>query len=156
MKPKYAGFWIRWVASGIDGLLVMVVSWLAMALVLVIVYQMQAMQIGREAMPPLSDAFSSFWVQIAYLGLYSVLTLAYATIAHARWGTTIGKKTFRIYVGQYKEPSAFLTLNQSFLRAVGYFVSYVPFCAGYLMAAVHPEKRALHDLMAGSVSIRKD
>ena len=47
-------------------------------------------------------------------------------------------------------------MKQSVVRTVGYALSYAPLGAGFLMAAIHPEKRALHDLIAGTVSITKE
>jgi uncharacterized RDD family membrane protein YckC len=49
-----------------------------------------------------------------------------------------------------------ITLKQSVLRCMGYVVSGLPFLCGYLMAAFHPEKKALHDLIGGTVSIIKE
>jgi uncharacterized RDD family membrane protein YckC len=49
-----------------------------------------------------------------------------------------------------------ISMKQSVIRSIGYAISYLPLAAGYLMAAFHPEKRALHDLLAGTVSISKE
>jgi uncharacterized RDD family membrane protein YckC len=48
-----------------------------------------------------------------------------------------------------------ISLKQSWIRCLSYTLSYLPMCAGFIMAAFQPEKRALHDLIAGTVSIVK-
>jgi uncharacterized RDD family membrane protein YckC len=36
---------------------------------------------------------------------------------------------------------------------LGYTVSYLIIGCGFFMAAFHPQKKALHDLLAGTVSV---
>ncbi len=107
-----------------------------------------------EPVPSIWDAFDPFMMQILNTGLYFCLSFPYFVIGHQRWGTTLGKRLFRVYVVNQTDLGP-LTLGQSVSRYLGYFVSALPLAAGYTMAAFHPEKRALHDLIAGTVSIRK-
>jgi uncharacterized RDD family membrane protein YckC len=43
-----------------------------------------------------------------------------------------------------------LSLWRAILRELGYIVSLLTFGIGYLMAGIRPDKRALHDLIAGT------
>jgi uncharacterized RDD family membrane protein YckC len=48
-----------------------------------------------------------------------------------------------------------LSVGQSIVRYLGYFVSTIPFCLGLLWVAFDPKKQAWHDKIAGTVVIRK-
>jgi uncharacterized RDD family membrane protein YckC len=48
-----------------------------------------------------------------------------------------------------------LSLGQSVVRYLGYFVSTIPFGLGLLWVAFDPKKQAWHDKIAGTVVIRK-
>lgn len=147
--PRYAGFWIRLLADLIDTTVLTVASWFIELMGLGVVYW-----IGHFA-APFQDAFNSFWLQIANAIIYVVIAAPYYTWGHYRYGTTLGKKPFRIYVVT-EDQKLPISMKQAVLRTLGYVVSYIPLGAGFLMAAVHPEKRALHDLIAGTVSISKE
>ena len=125
-------------------------------------YAIQRIQLGALA-PGYLDTVSPFTVQVMSLVVYVILAVPYYVWTHFCYGTTLGKRygmtlstlglcSRRIYVvraGSY-EP---ITLRQSWIRCLGYAASYLPFGCGYLMAAFHPQKLALHDLFAGTVSI---
>jgi len=147
-SPRYAGFWVRFIADLIDTTLLTVASWLLELMILGVVYWL-----GKRA-APFSDAFNPFWLQIFNGVLYLALAFPYYTWAHYRYGTTLGKKPFGVTVVSEADRLP-ISLKQAILRTLGYVVSYAPFGAGFIMAAFHPQKRALHDLIAGTVSIAK-
>lgn len=146
---RYAGFWVRFIADLIDSTLLTVASWFLELVLLGAVYWL-----GHFA-APFQDAFNPFMLQILNLALYATLAFGYYTWGHYRYGTTFGKRPFRVYVVTEKNRLP-ITMKQSVIRSVGYAVSYLPLAAGFLMAAFHPEKRALHDILAGTVSITKE
>lgn len=76
--------------------------------------------------------------------------LAYQFIGHAAGGT-LGKRLMGLRV--VRTDGQPLGLARSFLRAAGYALSTPFFNAGFLLALVHPESRALHDLLSGSLVI---
>ena len=47
-----------------------------------------------------------------------------------------------------------LTLAQSVIRYLGYFVSIIPLCLGLIWVAFDPRKQGWHDKLAGTVVIR--
>jgi len=57
-----------------------------------------------------------------------------------------------VYVVDYRTGRP-LTLGRSMIRFLGYGLSYLPMCAGFLMAAFGPERLALHDLVGASRSV---
>ena len=81
-----------------------------------------------------------------------VFTLAFAglyvTLLHAVAGQTIGKSLLRMRVVLVDgEP---VPVGTSLLRFLAYFLSCATFGFGYLIAGLRHDKRALHDLIAGT------
>lgn len=106
-----AGFWIRFVARMIDGVLLLMVV----------------------AVLPLLGA---------------LVSVAYEIFFHWRWGQTLGKMAMRVRV--VTMAGGPLSVGESVLRWFGTLVSTFLLCIGYLMAAFRADKRALHDLIAGT------
>jgi len=81
--------------------------------------------------------------------------MLYAAIFSCGGLATLGKflMGLRVRRADTMEPLSFI---QSFMRAIGYAVSSLPFYGGFIIALVTPEHRALHDFMAGSVVVRVD
>ena len=84
--------------------------------------------------------------------LADVFTLVFAgvytTVLHTMDGQTIGKMLMGArVVGADGAP---LPLGAALLRYVAYFVSAAPLAMGFIMAGLRRDKRALHDLIAGS------
>ena len=127
--PRPAGFWIRAVAFAID-------------LLVFVLVQRSFEAIGRALLGPGADSGSAAF-------LFTLLfTAAYTTALHAIAGQTIGKSLVGVRVlGADGTP---LTLGTAFLRYLAYFISLIPLGFGYLVAALRRDKRALHDLIAGS------
>ena len=109
--------------------------------------------------------FSSFLYRILYKDFspsstYPVITfsvfIAYLTIFTTGKLQTLGKFLLGIKVinRQTKEP---LTIVRSFLRALGYFISFATACIGFAFVFFSKKRLALEDLIAGSevVTIRE-
>ena len=89
---------------------------------------------------------------IVFLPLVWVFTLifvgAYTTVLHALSGQTIGKMLVGVrVVGDDGAPP---TIGCALLRYFAYFVSLGTLIGGYAMAGLRRDKRALHDLIAGT------
>jgi uncharacterized RDD family membrane protein YckC len=136
----YSGFWRRFLASWIDSILLMMLSWVAYLAVLGVAFWLQI-------------EVSGFIRQMAIFILYCGLSAPYYIVASWKWGTTVGKWLTGTMIVRADDPSKKITLGQSVLRAAGYMISSLPLCAGYLVAAFHPRKQSLHDLIAGTVCV---
>jgi uncharacterized RDD family membrane protein YckC len=128
-----AGFWIRALALAIDGLVFLLVqgsfNWIAAAI------------LG----PPVEGVDSPH----GSAGLFTVLfSAAYCTVLHAVAGQTLGKNLIGIRV--VAVDGAPLTAGPAFLRYLAGFLSAIPLGLGFWMAGLRRDKRALHDLIAGS------
>jgi len=66
-------------------------------------------------------------------------------------GQTLGKKLMNIKV--VMENGADLTLNQALIRCVGYLVTGITLGLGCLLA-LRPDRKALHDIIAGTKVIK--
>ncbi|MGH7392729.1 MAG: RDD family protein [Candidatus Rokuibacteriota bacterium] len=128
-----AGFWIRLVAVLVDGVVVSFAQW-SMTFVAARVW-------GREI-----GALSG--VQ----GLVAAFTLlfwcVYSTAAHAATGQTIGKALVGARV--VAVDGAPLAAGAALLRWFALALSALPLGLGFIMAGLRTDKRALHDLIAGS------
>ena len=151
MKRR-AGFWVRFAANLIDWILLSVASTLLELAILGGLYWVRRLLFGGAA--PFWDAFDPFLVQGLNSALYLSLAIIYYGWGHYRWGTTPGKYPLNIHVVD-AETGGPLTLSQSLLRCFGYVLSYASLGGGFLMAGLHPDKRALHDLIARSVCVRR-
>lgn len=135
---KYAGFWVRVVASIIDSILIMIVS--------------LPMTYGNDS------SYTRF-LDLAYYGSWDSFVdwILPAIVVIYFWITksaTPGKMVFHIKIIDAKtgeKPS-----NQQFLiRYLGYFVSTIPLMLGFIWVAFDDRKQGWHDKMAGTVSIIK-
>lgn len=150
---RFAGFWVRWLAELVDSIILTVVATLLELMFLGAWYWIRILAMGESA-GSFSESYNAFMFQVFNALLYLVLAVPYYIYAHYRYGTTLGKVWLNIYVVNHSDHRA-ITLRQSVIRCLSYAVSYLPLMTGYLMAAFHPEKRALHDLIAGTVSVRR-
>jgi uncharacterized RDD family membrane protein YckC len=132
----FAGFWIRSVSHLIDFILV------------------NAVELSLEYGISTPLQLSGFAQQVIGIGLSIGLSYGYYVHYQVKTGTTIGKKLFGIYVIDEKT-GATLSRKQAIFRLIGYIGSYLMVGCGFLMAAFHPQKKAFHDLIAGTVSVRR-
>ncbi|MEK7879132.1 MAG: RDD family protein [candidate division NC10 bacterium] len=132
-----AGFWIRFVASLLDDLFMLMVG----AAVVFIARFVWGSRVEASA------------VLLASLTAFSLLFGAlYYILLHWILGQTLGKALLRLRVVTVSGGS--LSLGTSVLRWIGYLFSLLPFLACFVMAGLRPDKRARHDLIAGTRVVR--
>lgn len=128
-----AGFWIRGAALVID---VAVLTLVDRSLGLV---ARRVWGTGVEDSAVLHSM--TFLFTLAFAALY-------VTLLHAGTGQTIGKMVVRAHVVLVDGQP--VPVGASLLRFLGYFVSCATLGFGYLMAGLRHDKRALHDVIAGT------
>lgn len=84
--------------------------------------------------------------------LWIALFILYEIIFTSGNRRTLGKKIMGIRV--LKKDGSYPTVFSAFFRVTGYFISSFILNLGYIMAAFTPNKRALHDYMAGTIVVR--
>ena len=152
----YAGFWLRFVAYIIDG----VVSGILFVVLLIPLFILTGAgaALGRissgEDISDEAGAFLAFGFIIGLLSItFGVRWLYYALSESSSWQATLGKKLLNLTVTDMDGQPI------SFARASGrYFSKFithlVPLAIGFILAGFTEKKQALHDMMARCVVIR--
>ncbi|MGH7326332.1 MAG: RDD family protein [Candidatus Rokuibacteriota bacterium] len=132
-EGRPAGFWIRAVALLLDFILFALV-------------QLSLAFIGERLWVEGVERASALHTMV---GLFTgAFTALYTTVLHALGGQTLGKMLLGVrVVGADGAP---LTVGAALLRWLAYFASALPVGLGFVMAGLRRDKRALHDLVAGS------
>lgn len=133
---NYAGFWIRGVASLLD-----LMAWN------LVLYPVEQGFTAALGLSPLGQQITGFGLELVCLYLYYVEV-------PLKWGTTPGKRVFRIYVVDRLTGEPF-SRKQAVKRFLGYLPSYGLIGCGFLMVLFHPQKVSLHDWIAGTLAIRR-
>tara|TARA_Y100000766_G_scaffold273816_1_gene275114 strand:+ start:261 stop:713 length:453 start_codon:yes stop_codon:yes gene_type:complete len=134
--PHYAGFWLRFGATLIDSVIFAVVLMVPLALIYGENYWIDETMVHGVWDVLLSYVvpfIATFWFWRRFLG-------------------TPGKMVLRLRVVDARtgEP---LPVGQCVLRYIGYFVSALPLCLGFIWVVFDARKQAWHDKIAGSVVI---
>lgn len=127
----YAGFWIRFVAKFIDGLILGAVG-------LMLAFVAMAGIAGLTSSP-----FKAIAVQVIVRLVQLAIGIAYTTYFLGRHGATPGKMALRLRV--VRSDGSPLTYGRACGRHFAEMLSSVILLIGYIMAAFDDEKRALHD-----------
>jgi uncharacterized RDD family membrane protein YckC len=139
-KLRPGGFWIRFIAAFIDGIVITIPTSIVSAIMGVI---MSAVFHGGKIPTPF---FLFSQLMSAAIGI--LISLSYYTYFYQSTGSTLGKKVFQLKVVDAKTGNL-LTFKQIVLREIiGKILSSLTFTIGYIMAGVRHDKRALHDLVA--------
>ncbi len=124
-----AGFWIRFVAILIDGILLSIVSSI------------------------INIAISG---TTARSGIQTILGLIYFTYFWSNsspWpGQTLGSKALNIRV--IRTDGSDLTISQALIRYVGFFISSICLLIGLIWAAFDKDKQGWHDKIAGTYVVK--
>jgi len=132
---RYAGFWIRFVAVFVDGVLLNVVYFF-IGMVSGFVFFSQSID------GDLNEELFGTFVVLMYVFQY-LLHIAYETFFIGRFGATPGKMLCKIRV--VRADGGRVTYLRAFARYWAKMLSGLILLIGYIMAAFDSEKRTLHD-----------
>ena len=137
---EYAGFWIRFGAKIIDGIIMWVIT-----MIVSMAFVFMAGSFSNSTLG-IFVSLISFFFQIA-------IPAAYTTWFLGKYGATLGKMACKIKV---VSPDGYPI---SYLRALGrHFAEWLSgmiLMIGYIMAAFDDEKRALHDRICETRVVKK-
>lgn len=134
-QTKYAGFWIRWAASFIDGLVLIIPHF-----IVGFIFSIMTAGIAAKVLVNIAS-FAVTWIYFIFMT--------------NKYQATLGKKVVGIKVISNKSDK--LTLGQIVLReTVGKLASAFILLIGYLMIAFTSRKQGLHDMIADTVVVYKD
>lgn len=134
---RYAGFWLRLVANLLD----QVIIGAAVGLLFIA-------RFGTR--PPRVDIIEPAFIVFTVVGLK---WLYFALLESSEWQATVGKKALGLVVTTTDgQPISFL---QATARFFGKFVSDAILGIGYIMAGFTAKKQALHDMIAGTLVVKR-
>jgi uncharacterized RDD family membrane protein YckC len=138
----YGGFWIRFAAKFIDGIIMGVVS-----VLLGFVAGMAAIGAASADSPG-----TAMGVQVVVQIIQFAVAIGYSTFFLGKFGATPGKMACKLRV--VRSDASKVTYGRAFGRYWAELLSNLIFCIGYLMAAFDDEKRTLHDRICDTRVIR--
>jgi uncharacterized RDD family membrane protein YckC len=133
---EYVGFWPRVGAALIDVLLLLILT-------LPLTYVVY----GRISDP--ARIYMGFWDVVINLFVPAALSI----VLWVKFGATPGKLAMSARVVD-ADTGASLTVKQSIVRYLGYFVSMLPLLVGCLWVAFDRKKQGWHDKIANTVVVR--
>jgi len=136
---EYAGFWIRFVAKFVDGL---ILRFLGTA-------------VGMVAGIALAGLLQSDRVAAMALlyGTGLLMDILYRTLFVGAFGATPGKMAAKIRI--VNADGSKVSYLKAFARCLAEWLSVLTLFIGYIMVAFDSEKRALHDRICGTRVIKK-
>jgi uncharacterized RDD family membrane protein YckC len=153
----YGGFWARFVASVVDGLILVIPFWLVV-FALIFMFGGFGMMLHRNPVDPrAAAAFLAPMFMLFFLGMLAFVVLEwlyFAIMESSERQATFGKSVMSLRVTDYEGQRI------SFGHATGRFFAkiisgLIPFAIGYIMAGFTEKKQALHDLIAGTLVLKK-
>ena len=152
---RYAGFWIRLLASFIDGIILNIVTSAIMVIIFLAIYGSTAdfLELLQSYATMEGILPTSFWMfyGISYLATL-IISVAYYTIAVGKWGRTVGKMALGLKI--LKGDGSRVSYWRAFGRYWGYMLSSLILCIGYLVIVFTEKKQGLHDLICDTIVIK--
>jgi len=155
-KVRYAGFWIRFVASFLDTLFLalpvgIIIYFLSDGNWFDILQYQQNIQMAMSGNTHALDTQPK--TSLKWELLFEVAVLLVTMLFWKRWrGATPGKKFVHIQIVDAKTLKD-IDNKQAITRSFGYIVSTFALLIGFIMVAFREDKRGLHDLLAGTAVI---
>jgi uncharacterized RDD family membrane protein YckC len=142
----YAGFWIRFVAAFIDGIIVGVANAIISAI----------FGISRVMPSANADPLANLSIIMASAGkgliVGAVISFLYAAfLESSEKQATLGKMIVGIKVTDSNLQR--ISFGQAAARHFSKYISGLILCIGYIMAGFTDKKRALHDMIAGTLVV---
>lgn len=149
MDSHYGGFWRRFVAISID-LFILCTIGFTMLILGSVAFGLGVSPEDMAADPEsLMELGAKVWAIYQTLGFF--VNMAYFTWFNGTTGQTPGKRLMGLRV--VRDTGEAISFGTAFLRWVGYLISFLPLCMGFLWAGVDRRKQAWHDKIAGTVVI---
>ncbi|MGP8080023.1 MAG: RDD family protein [Dehalococcoidales bacterium] len=148
---RYAGFWVRLLASLIDSLLLGVFASIITIPLTIHYFGQFSDTSSLSSIENTSESTFLIFYLIFTLVVYGV-QIAYSTIAVGKWGKTVGKAALGLKV--VKPDGSRVSYWRAFGRSLAYQLNGFTMGLTFLMIAFTPKKRGLHDYIADTVVIK--
>ena len=154
MNTNYAGFWLRFVAVLIDGIIIGAVTWPVVAILgLGAASSVENMESMDEAQA-MSMAGSMMAMGFAFqFSFFVIQTLYFTLMESSSKQATVGKMVLGLKVTDVNGNK--LDFVKALIRNVCKLISGFILCIGYIMAGFTEKKQALHDMIASTLVLKK-
>jgi uncharacterized RDD family membrane protein YckC len=154
---EYAGFWLRFVAYIIDG----VISGLAFLVLLVPLFILTGAgaalsKIGSgEDISEEAATFLGLGFLFGFFGIIFLVSWLYHALSESSsWQATPGKRMLNLKVTDMSgQPISFGRASGRFFAKI--ITGMIPFMIGYIIAGFTEKKQAIHDMIASCLVLRK-
>jgi len=158
MNTNYAGFWRRFVAYIIDYIIIYTVQSFLVVPVLGIIGLDLFNKTSQGGDMSSSDAISMVMTVIAAASALFVLVfilqvLYYSFMEASKYQGTVGKIALGLIVTDAAGNK--LDFTKALVRNLSKIISSIILGIGYIMAGFTDKKQALHDMIAGTLVVRK-
>jgi uncharacterized RDD family membrane protein YckC len=156
MNTNYAGFWYRFIAWIIDRILLSVVGWIIIGPILAAIGV--ASHFSITDFQDVEDLGSLVAILGAMFGValvvHALIHLFYHALFEAsKYQGSVGKMALGIIVTDVAGQK--LDFGKAFVRNLCKYISGLTLYVGYIIAGFTDKKQALHDLIAGTLVVRK-
>jgi uncharacterized RDD family membrane protein YckC len=155
----YGGFWLRFVAYLIDGLIVsvgIIALFIPVAILTGLAAHVRTLQDAPrhgQVDPAVVVALLSIIFTFAAVALL-ITWLYHAYFDSSSWQATPGKRAMNLYVTDLSgQPITFLNATGRHFAKI--ITGLIPFAIGYIMVAFTERRQALHDMIASTLVLRR-
>ncbi len=156
---QYGDFWARLVAYIIDGLIMGVAVFalfIPLAAITGAAAHLRVLEDApRHGEPNPAMIAALFSIFFTFLGAALLITWLYhAYFESSSWQATVGKRVMSLYVTDLSgQPISFLNATGRHFAKI--ITGLIPLFLGYIMAAFTERRQALHDMIAGTLVLRR-
>ncbi len=152
VATAYAGFWLRFVAWFIDAVVLGIGGAILTAPITGFgLFNLHSLMHGRPPSP--DEIFGHGFIFRAVFVKQLLHWVYYALLESSTWQGTLGKKALGLEVTDMQ--GARISFGRATGRWAARYISVMTLGIGYIMAGFTARKQALHDLIAGTLVIRK-
>ncbi|MBS1951529.1 MAG: RDD family protein [Bacteroidetes bacterium] len=158
MNATYAGFWLRFVAVIIDGILIAIVRSLLVLPILGVMGIGLAHDVQHLDTEDPSSVLPIVGTIIAFAGISMLIStviwvLYYTLMESSKYQATVGKLALGLIVTD--ESGNKLDFAKALIRNLCKIISSMIMCIGYIMAGFTEKKQGLHDIIAKTLVVKK-
>jgi uncharacterized RDD family membrane protein YckC len=153
---NYAGFWLRFVALVIDTCILSVVGWIIIGPILATMGIASGMSFSDLSDP--TDVAAMMGVFAAMFGVSYFVKMAIDIMYHcfmetSKYQGSIGKMALGLVVTDINGQK--IDFSKALIRNLCKIISGMILCIGYIMTGFTDKKQALHDIIAGTLVMKK-
>ncbi len=148
-QARYGGFWIRFVAVFIDGIIVSIPTFI-LGLIVGVIYGVANSASGNSGNQAANTAFTGVQLLIDLLAF--VISVSYFVYFWGR-GSTLGMRLFHLRVADATTGLP-IGYGRAGLRYLGYILSVIVCYIGLIWAAFDSRKQGWHDKIASTVVLQ--